>query len=238
MALCSVLCGIVGIERGDISAAATDLTTGLSISRSLGDPRLIVYNLTQQARTAHVLNQYERAKAMLEESLALAEAVDDRFSLGLSLVFLGETAQAAGELTEAQIRFEESITLFQGIDDLLNLARAYIYLAHVELTLGNAILAQKLFTTAARAALEAPTPPYLLEALTGLAVIRAHQGDNVGALEWTYYILKHPLDMPRAKSRANQLQAELEARLTPDQVAAIQNQVQAAPFDQIIREAL
>jgi tetratricopeptide (TPR) repeat protein len=238
MALCSILCGIVGIERGDPTAAERDLTAGLSLSRSLGDPRLIVFSLTQLTRTALAFNQHTRAKAMLEEGLALAQSVNDRFSLGLSLVFLGETAQAAGELAEARTRFEESIALFKGIDDLLNLARAYIFLAHVELTQGNVSQAHQLFAIAANAALQAPTPPYLLEALTGLAIIRARQGDPEGAFAWTLHLLQHPLDMPRAKSRADRLRAELAEQLTPSQIDAGQKRVQGEPFDQFVTEAL
>ena len=62
--------------------------------------------------------------------------------------------------------------------------------------------------------------------------------DPEGALAWTLHILQHPLDMPRAKSRAERLQAELAEQLTPDRIDAVQKRVQDKPFEQLVTEAL
>ncbi len=66
----------------------------------------------------------------------------------------------------------------------------------------------------------------------------AKNSNDECALELVIHVLQHPVDSHDAKSRAERLRAELEARLTPQQIQAAQAQAQKQSFDQVVDRVL
>lgn len=68
----------------------------------------------------------------------------------------------------------------------------------------------------------------MLDALTGLAVLRTQAGQSESAFTLAVVIQQHPASTHAARHRAQQLQAELLPQLTTEQVARAQGHAQAA----------
>ena len=97
-------------------------------------------------------------------------------------------------------------------------------MAAISLARGDKDEAQTLFAKALQNALEATALPIALDALAGLSAIRARQGDDESALALALAVARHPASTQGAAARAGQLQCELAARLTPEQVAGAEAQ--------------
>lgn len=73
-------------------------------------------------------------------------------------------------------------------------------------------------------ALDFQAIPLALDALVGLAYLAAQAGQSEQAVELSICVSCHPASTQEAKERAEQLIAELEAQLTPEQLKAFQSQ--------------
>lgn len=80
--------------------------------------------------------------------------------------------------------------------------------------------------------------PTTLDALVGLAMITAKDGDDEHALKLVVHVLQHQVAAHDTLTRAERLQAELQTRLTKQQLEALQPRVKARTFDAIVDEVL
>ncbi len=220
--------GIVRHEQGSYIEAERLLSEGYCLARSLGDPRPISFSSSFLSRTAQALGQYDRMFDVLKEGLRLATETGDRFGQGVAIEQLAQVSHALGREADAQRYFAEGLALYQAIGDDRSLARLLNNMAAISLARGDEDEAQTLFTKALQNALEATALPIALDALAGLSAIRARQGDDETALALALAVARHPASTQGAVARAGQLQCELAARLTPEQVAGAEAQAQAA----------
>jgi predicted ATPase/DNA-binding NarL/FixJ family response regulator len=65
---------------------------------------------------------YERARLLCEQSLALARAINDRWNIAWALAHLGQFGGAGRDLALIAARFEESLALFRELDDATGIA--------------------------------------------------------------------------------------------------------------------
>jgi hypothetical protein len=77
-----------------------------------------------------------------------------------------------------------------------------------------------------------------LDALMGLAMLRAQEGAGKVALEWVAHVLQHPASTQEARERAGQFRVKLEAQLTPQQIKAALAQAQTRSFEMVVQELL
>jgi hypothetical protein len=77
-----------------------------------------------------------------------------------------------------------------------------------------------------------------LDALSGIAALRARQGNIEQAFELALFVLSHPASVQDTKDRAARLRTELETQLTSQQIQAVQARAQAKTFDAIVNDAL
>jgi hypothetical protein len=105
-------------------------------------------------------------------------------------------------------------------------------------TLGNDTEAERVWRESLRIATEIHGTPVALEALVGLASLRAKRGDIEPALELLLIVLNHPASSQETKNRAEILRVELESRLTPQQIQAVQAQARKQSFDQVVSQFL
>jgi tetratricopeptide (TPR) repeat protein len=59
---------------------------------------------------------YDRARVLYEESLAIARGVGDQFGVARALINLGALAQELGDYGQAKRFYEESLTIYREID--------------------------------------------------------------------------------------------------------------------------
>jgi predicted ATPase len=184
--------GQVAQEQGDIAQAAHLLEDAQQMFRQLGIPH--VYCLTRLGRALHLLGAVERARAVLDECVEAARAVEDQAELVKRLGFLAALLLSQSDLDGAANRYRESLRLAHAAGDRFLTATGLAGLAEVALARGDTARAARLCGAAA-----------------GLGDIRT-LAVNVGC---------HQRDMPSdwlEYSRA--MAAVREAAIAPEPVAA------------------
>jgi tetratricopeptide (TPR) repeat protein len=192
----------------------------------------------QLGRTAQALGRMAEVLDLLRESLHLAVGTGDRLSIGVTLEQLAIAMQASGDEMEARWLLKESIDQFRDVGDTWFLSHALNLAGFFALGVGEDAQAYESFREAGQIAVAAQAPPNILDALAGLAMLFARQGQPEQALELTAHILQNPASGPEAKDRAENLRAELAAQLTPQQMEAVQTEVQADNLEAFVATLL
>jgi hypothetical protein len=151
---------------------------------------------------------------------------------------LGLTALAQGDITRAQAFIYQSLDLFTGFVTGWDIAQSLVYLGEAIATAGNWLEAKRTFLDALHLAKRAQAISLAVDALVGLAGLKARAGEAEQALALSLCILSHPASTHAAKDHVEHLRAQLETQLTEQQVKAIQAWVQTKPFDTLVAEVL
>jgi predicted ATPase/transcriptional regulator with XRE-family HTH domain len=238
--VCLSTLGVVAYVLGEYQEAQALLREALVEWRVLGDPRNTSAALTflGAAIFAQGNAELDGVQKLLQESLVLGRTLGDRYVIGITLNCLGLVAQAKQEQARAQSLFSESLALFKEIDDQYGQAETFNYLGHATYALEDYTEAQRCFRQGLLTAMAIQAAPIALDALVGLAMLRAQEGAGEAALEWVTHILQHPASTPEARERAGQFRAKLEAQLTPQQLEAVRARVQLWSFEAVVKEIL
>jgi tetratricopeptide (TPR) repeat protein len=209
----------------------------LAIARELGDPMLIAHILAYMSRTIIALGRITEAEAILRESLALAQEIGYRSGIGHALDGLGRLAQITSP-DKACSLFASSYGVYKETGDLRNMARVLSHQGYNSLARGDDIDAQNSFIAVLQLVREGGFIPFALDALVGLANLRAKQSDMEHALELLLIVLNHPASWQETKDHADHLRAELEAQLNPIQIEAIQAHIREKSFETVMEDLL
>jgi predicted ATPase/transcriptional regulator with XRE-family HTH domain len=230
--------GYIASLLGRYDEAYEQMLAGLSAWRALGDPRVIALGLNYISPTAIKLNRHEEAQAFLQESLMLCTQVGDRWGMGTAYRHLGLLALAQGRFVDAQSLIRKSLDLFAGFIAGWDVVRSLVYLGETMAAAGDPSAARRIFLDALRQAVEVRTYSLALEALIELAYLEARAGDAGQALEMSKCVLLHSASTREAKDRAEQLCAQLESQLTPQQVESAYASAEDGPFEEIVERML
>src|SRR5437868_42517 len=80
--------GVLASDQGDMPAATSLLEASVRLSRAAGDKQGIARGLNWLGLQSQVAGDYERAKTLLEESLAIGRDIADRSTVGFVLGYL------------------------------------------------------------------------------------------------------------------------------------------------------
>ncbi len=234
MAMAQVYLGMIRQDQGQLTAARQQLTAVLPAVKALGDPRLLGNALLIAGRTNLLLGHLAEAGQQLAACLEATRETNDPNSITYATHYLGLVKQAQGDLSAARQFIEQSMTLFSEFNDLVGLERASVAMGFLEIDAENFEAARSHFLTFLRARQRVHAVRYILAAVLGTAVVRAHFGDPFTALVWALSVLQHPgLDW-EARQRAETLCAGLQAQLTPDQISQAQQEAVGQPFNAIL----
>lgn len=206
--------------------------------RLIGDPRLTAVALQNLSWMAVRLGRFDEARQALEESVLLNTSIGDRWNLGFAYRGLGLIAQAQGEHLEAADMFRKSLDMFIEIGARQDSARVLVEMSRSIFAQGNDVEAERGWREALHVTMETQATFVALEALAGIATLKAKQGNIEQALELLLIVLSHPASLQETKDRADRLRAELEARLTPTQIDAIRAHTAEKTFDAVVGELL
>jgi predicted ATPase len=237
-AFCLRQLGLSAYYLGESAEAYKLLGESLAISREMDNSWAIASSLNALSTAAYAQGAYHEAQHLLEEGLALSQILEDRYNIAIALNGLGLVKQALGLSVEAQRFFQESIVLWREIGDKGDLAQTLNNLGNTLLALGNQPEARRCFVEALTIASYIQVIPVALEALIGLATLRAQQGEMEPALELTMYILQQPAGTQEVKNRAERLLADIESHLLSSQVGAVRTQLQTKSFEAMVAELL
>ena len=206
--------------------------------RSIGDPRITSIALNNLSLNAVKLGRYGEARSALEESISLNTSIGDRWILGFAYRGLGRIAQAEGDHTQAVEMFRKCLAMFAEIGTRQDETRILSEMCHSLLELGDDAEAERGWREALRLTAETRSMFAALDALSGIAALRARQGNVEQAFELALFVLSHPASVQDTKERATHLRAQLEPQLTSQQIKAVRARVQARAFDTAVNEAL
>lgn len=237
-AFCLRQLGLSAYFLGEYTEAHRLLSESLALSREMGNTWAIASSLNSLSLAAFAQGNYHQARQLLREGLALSRTLEDRYNIAVSLNGLGLVSQALGNGAEAERFFEESIAIWSEIGD-------YGDLAHSLTNLGRTLLAQEKFTEAEQSFLEAlalareaKVTPVILDSMLGLADLRVREGSLEAALPVLSHILQHPAASQKTKDQVERLCAQVESRLTPPQVEALQMHLKTRNFEETVAELL
>jgi tetratricopeptide (TPR) repeat protein len=174
----------------------------------------------------------------LEESLALNLSVGARWNLGHAYQGLGAVAQAQGEHQRAVDWFRKGVDTFTELGGRFYAAQGLAGMGWSLFALGNVIEAAGVWHESLRVATEIHGTPVALDALAGMASLRAKHGNPEEALELLLIALNHPAKTQETMDRAGSLAAELEAQMERRQVKAARARAEAMRFETVVEEVL
>lgn len=206
--------------------------------RLIGDPRLTAIALNNLSLMASRLGRFEEAREALEESVLLNTSIGDRWNLGFAYRGLGLIAQAQGEHTQAVDMFRRSLATLKEVGARQDVARVLVEVSQSMLALGNDGEAERGWIEALQITSETQGTFTALDALVGIAALKARQGHLEQAFELTLIVLNHPSSLPETKKHANRLRTELEPQLTPAQIESTQAHAGERTFEQVVKELL
>jgi len=227
----SRLTGQSGDQHARLQAAVAEW-------RAVGDPRFIAYGLNFLGQSALALGRFDEARKALEESVELNTSVGARWNLGHAFQGLGAVAQAQGEHRRAADLFLKAVDTFMELGGLFYIGQSLAQMGRSLFALGNDIEAEHIWRESLRIAAEIRGMPVVLEALVGIASLRAKSGEMQSAFELLLIALNHPACDQETKNRADHLRAELEAQLTPIQIETVQTHAREKTLESIVEEIL
>jgi predicted ATPase/Tfp pilus assembly protein PilF len=199
----------------------TRLQAAVAEWRAVGDPRFIAYGLNFLGQSALALGRFDEARKALEESVELNTSVGARWNLGHAFQGLGAVAQAQGEHRRAADLFLKAVDTFMELGGLFYIGQSLAQMGRSLFALGNDVEAEHIWRESLRIAAEIRGVPVVLEALVGIASLRAKRGETQSAFALLLIVLNHPACDQETKNRVDHLRTELEAQLTPIQIEAI-----------------
>jgi predicted ATPase/transcriptional regulator with XRE-family HTH domain len=228
--------GMISLSRGEHETAYTYLKEGVVVMRSIEHTRGIAINLTRLGVAALQLGKLDEAQQCLEESLKITHKFKDRWGFGNALNYLGLLAFAREDLERAESLIRESVALFKEDGDQLLLASTLVDLGNILNERDAESDSQNAFQQALQIVVRIQATPIALCALTGIAALHAKNGATERAYELATYCWQHPSSNWQTKDRAERLRADLEARLTPEQIEAARSRAQSMTLDSLAQE--
>jgi predicted ATPase/DNA-binding SARP family transcriptional activator len=163
----------IAVLRGRYADARRSAERGLAVYRELGDQSGVARSLSNLGAILHAQGELGDAAVMLDESIALCGAGDDRVR-ALALNNRGDVALSAHEWPIAERAFRQSLELLEWMGDTANVARSIYNLAAVELGRRQFDAAAPLLARSLRHACDVDDREDIAWSLLGLAAVDAH----------------------------------------------------------------
>jgi predicted ATPase/transcriptional regulator with XRE-family HTH domain len=214
--------GIVAYQQENFQESRQQLNDSLSIWRSVGDPRGLVFTMTYLGMTALGMKDYEAAKSILTESNQIAEANMDRWAHAFGLDLLGIASMSQGQNEEAIIHFEKSIALYNEIGDQLNSAQSTIHMGQACAAKGSLDEAKRLFLEVYSNAKANKWSPLILNALISFVEILNDTPPET-KLAVALSALAHPAVTPYLRGRSEAMRDDAKSNLNEESIKAAED---------------
>ncbi|PWB77815.1 MAG: hypothetical protein C3F07_00425 [Anaerolineales bacterium] len=211
--------GIVAYQQGNFQEAHRQLSEGLKLWRSVGDPRGLVFTMTYMGMTELGMKEYDAAKSILTESNQIAEANMDRWAHAFGLDLLGIASMSQGQNEEALVHFRQSVALYNTIGDQMNSAQATIHMGQAYAGMRRDAEARQLYLEAYASALSNKWPPVLLNALVSFTEMPNDipHGTKLGV---ALSVLAHPAVTPYLRDRSDAMRGDAISNLSEESIKA------------------
>jgi predicted ATPase/transcriptional regulator with XRE-family HTH domain len=229
--------GIIEYQQGNFAEAYRQMKESLTIWRTVGDPRGLIFCMLYLSSAALARGKTEIAESFLEESNAIAIGKMDRWAHAFGLDLLGQASRSKGQNEEALDLFRKSLALSQEIGDQWAGTQTLIHVAEAESALGFKENSKRLFLEAYANAHQSKWIPTVLEVLVSFILSDTERPKDL-KLAAILAVLAHPAASPNIRLRAEKLRAELESQLTPEQIEDIKRLSLNKPVEAFAEEIL
>jgi predicted ATPase/DNA-binding SARP family transcriptional activator len=210
----------------------------LALSKDMGIHYAIANSLQRLGLDALGLVEYSEARKLFQESLSLYQDIGVPWHCTDVLLCQGELANVVGQCAEAARLAQEALSVSQELAYPDLMARSFQVLGDATYGQGDLPKASKCFLQALETAMAVEAAPLALLTLVGTARLLAAKGERERAAELLALVLHHPATWQWAKDRAAPLVAELEAKLSPDALAAAQERGRTRDLETTVAELL
>lgn len=212
--------GNVAVRQGAYAEAEGRFQEGLAIATALGDRSGMAFMFNGLGNCAVDQGAYEEALYCYRESLAIRRALGDRWGVAASQANLGWLAHLQAHYGEARASYEQSLVVYRAIGDQRGAALALVNLGFTVWELGDVAASSRFLYEALGQAMSLGAVPLALEALAGIARLRAYEGQLEQAAELLGLALNHPSSSAESHIQAGPVLAALRAALPHERLAA------------------
>jgi tetratricopeptide (TPR) repeat protein len=231
--------GTIGWRWGDIEQADRCNRESLEIYRELGDQHRIPRILNVLGILAILRERYDQAEGYWEEGLALAQEIGDRQATADTLTNLGYiNHHHLGNLGKAKTYYTKSLSTSQEIGHRHGVTSTLSNLGHLYVRLGEYAPAWDHLRQALSESIAIGVAPLTLDALVGVALLRAETGQLDAAAELLGVILNHPSVEVDSVQLAETILAGLRKALPAKQLEAAMQRGKTLELDAVVAELL
>jgi diguanylate cyclase (GGDEF)-like protein len=213
----------------------------LEIARRCGTPAEMPVFLNCMADAHYALGEYAESQHLYAESLASCRENPSETTImevARATNNLGLVADAMGNKDEAKRFFEEGLARFRDLGNPWGTVVALTNLGEFACARGESFEAQQYFKEALKGAMELKAVFVVLDLLTGVATLLAHEEKKGQAVLLLGYVLEHPSLEREYKAKAELLFAELAAELPSEAIAAARSRARTARLEDVVAEVL
>jgi predicted ATPase/transcriptional regulator with XRE-family HTH domain len=161
-------------RSGDYARQDIWLAEGVALAQALDEKEALAWaRITMSILTA----EYAQARALLEESIALARAAKNDWLVADALFMIGDRARNHGDLDRATTVYTESLSLFHTVGDPLMIAWPRGNLGRLALQRGDYAQAQAAFEESVELCRQMGNKPGTADWLIQLATVALYRSD-------------------------------------------------------------
>ncbi len=198
-----------------------------------GDLRLRVSSLSGLGYSRFALGDCAEAERLLQESLELSCRAGDSRGVGYIHRILGRVVLAAGKREQAQKHFQESVEIYARYGESPDLAIALIWAGKGLAALGELAAARETFRRVIEISRSLDVFQLAYWGLVNEARIRLLEGQPGKALEIMQTLKQYSVESKTIQDDVESLLAELQGKLSADQVEMISERVQGLSIDSL-----
>lgn len=182
--------------------------------------------------------EYASAHDYLEQSLTLAESVQDVSRMAHAQLHLGMNARFRGDYHAARQHLENSVTTYESIEDVAGVSTALTHLANIYITQQEIDVGWHFAYHALRLALDNELVAQSVHTLVNFALLKLNGHEVRTALEWVSVLCHHPAYEHSMYRDTQLIQHWASAELLPIEYETIWVRGQQRDYQEVINEIL
>jgi tetratricopeptide (TPR) repeat protein len=231
--------GAIVWRWGDIEQADRCLRESLTIYKELGNRYRIPRILNILGILAILRESYDQAERYWEEGLTMVQETGDRQTMADMLNNLGYiNHHHVGNLEKAKQYYQESLSIGQEIGHRHGVTSTLSNLGHLHVLLGEHELAWSYLRKALNESTAIGVAPLTLDALIGVAQLRAETGQGDSAAELLGVALNHPAVEVDSAQVAETILAGLRKALPTKQLEAAMERGKTLELEAVVAKLL
>jgi tetratricopeptide (TPR) repeat protein len=231
--------GSIAWRWGDVKQAAQCIRESLVIYKELGDQHRLPRLLNILGVVATVQEDYGQAEVYWEEGLEMVQEMGDRQAMADMLNNLGYiNHHHLGNLEKAERYYQESLSFGREIGHRGGVTSTLSNLGHLHVLQGEHDVAWEYLREALSESVVIGVAPLTLDALVGVARLRATTGQEEAAAELVGLVANHPSVEVDSGQAAESILASLREALPSERLEASVERGKAMELEAVVERLL